>query len=61
MGEIADAIIRGEMCAECGVYLESKERVYDQSTGQKMYMPEDGSAMGFPVYCEDCYKDCHDE
>jgi hypothetical protein len=55
MGEIADAIIRGEMCALCGVYLEPKERVYDQASGKKMNMPEDGEPAGFPVICKDCY------
>lgn len=54
MGEIADSMINGEMCACCGVYLEPKEKVYDQATGKKMHMPADGSAMGFPVLCEDC-------
>jgi hypothetical protein len=57
MGTISDARINGEMCAECGVYLEPKERVYDQTSGKKMNMPADGEPAGFPVIC----KDCHDE
>jgi hypothetical protein len=55
MGEIADSMINGEMCAECGVYLEPKEKVYIQSSGKKMHMPEDGSPAGFPVICKDCH------
>lgn len=54
MGEIADAIINGEMCAECGVYLEPKETVYQETTGKKMKMPEDGSPAGIPVICWNC-------
>jgi hypothetical protein len=54
MGEIADSMINGEVCAECGVYLEPKEKVYVQETGQKMNMPKDGSPMGFPILCSDC-------
>jgi hypothetical protein len=61
MGEIANAMIGGEMCACCGVYLEPKEKVYTQASGKKIKMPADGSPAGFPVYCKDCYKDCHDE
>ena len=57
MGEIADSMINGKMCAECGVYLEPKEKVYGQASGKKMNMPADGSPAGFPVIC----KDCHDE
>ncbi len=57
MGEIADSMINGEMCAMCGVYLEPKEKVYVQETGKKMQMPKDGSAMGFPVLCEFCKDD----
>jgi hypothetical protein len=57
MGTISDAMINGEMCALCGVYLEPKEKVYTQASGKKMNMPSDGSPAGFPVIC----KDCHDE
>jgi len=54
MGKIADSMINGEVCAECGVYLESKEKVYDQASEKKMYMPENGDPIGFPVLCSDC-------
>lgn len=54
MGEIADSMINGEMCAVCGVYLEPEEKVYDQVSEKKMKMPKDGSPMGFPVICADC-------
>ena len=56
MGEIADSMINGEVCAECGVYLEPKEEVYIQATGKKMYMPADESPAGLPVLCYDCFK-----
>ena len=54
MGEIADAMINGEMCALCGVYLEPGEKVYAQHGGNKMTMPKDGSPAGIPVLCVDC-------
>ena len=54
MGEIADKMINGEFCASCGVYLEPNEKVYDEESGKKMFMPKDGSSMGFPVLCIDC-------
>jgi hypothetical protein len=54
MGEIADSMINGEVCAECGVYLDPKEKVYVQETGHKMNMPADGSAAGIPVICQFC-------
>lgn len=54
MGEIADSMINGEVCACCGVYLELNEKVYDETSGKKMHMPKDGSPMGIPVLCIDC-------
>lgn len=54
MGEIADSMINGELCALCGVYLEPGETVYIQSTNKKAKMPLDGSAFGCPVVCECC-------
>lgn len=54
MGEIADSMINGEVCAECGVYLEPGEKVFDQASGSKMNMPRDGSPMGFAVICSCC-------
>lgn len=56
MGDIADKMINGEYCAECGVYLEPKEEVYIQATGKKMHMPANESPAGFPVLCYDCFK-----
>jgi hypothetical protein len=56
MAEIADKMINGEYCAECGVYLAPKEEVYVQATSKKMYMPKDESPAGFPVICYDCFK-----
>jgi len=47
-------MINGEVCAECGVYLEPKEKVYDQASEKKMKMPADGSPAGFPVICVYC-------
>lgn len=42
MGEIADMMLTGVMCAMCGVYLEC----------------EDCEDMGIPMYCsKDCFKD----
>lgn len=54
MGEIADGMIGGKFCSCCGVYLEPKEKVYSADSGKKLKMPEDGSGIGFPVYCKDC-------
>ena len=56
MGEIADSMINGKVCAECGVYLEPNEKVYDQTDGNKLKMPADGSPMGYPVLCADCHE-----
>lgn len=57
MGEIADSMIEGEMCAVCGVYLEPGEKVYVQSTDKEVRMPKDGSGYGVPVECVDCHHD----
>lgn len=55
MGEIADKMVNGEMCACCGVYLEPNEIVYSvDDLGLPFKMPSDGSSLGFPVYCKDC-------
>lgn len=56
MGDIADSMINGEMCAECGVYLEPKEVVYTQTGGVKVTMPKDGQGYGIPVLCCDCHE-----
>jgi len=56
MGEIADAMINGELCAECGVYLEPKETVYTQQGGEKVKMPKNGEGYGIPVLCCECHK-----
>lgn len=55
MGEIADAMIEGQFCAECGAYLEPNEIVYLQSNYEKTNMPEQGP-FGVPVICESCFK-----
>ena len=54
MGDIADSMINGEMCAVCGVYLEPGEKVYVQGTDTEVTMPEDGSGYGIPVVCDGC-------
>ena len=56
MGEIADSMINGEVCAECGVYLEPNERIWsqDEDSQKRLKMPSDGSPMGFPVVCTGC-------
>lgn len=55
MGDIADAMINGELCAGCGVYLEPGEQVYMQADPNKsVTMPVDGEGAGFPVVCESC-------
>jgi hypothetical protein len=54
MGEIADSMINGEICAECGVYLEPKELVFEQASGKKLKMPANGDPVGFPVICQHC-------
>jgi len=55
MGEIADAMINGELCHYCGVYLEPNETVYIEGTDKKVKMPINGDAFGSPVVCEDCH------
>lgn len=55
MGEIAEAMINGEICEQCGVYLAPQEVVYLQSNGQKTTMPVDGSGIGVPVICKSCH------
>lgn len=56
MGEIAEQMINGEICAECGVYLEPKEKVWAQEDTKQadIHMPKDGSGVGFPVVCKYC-------
>lgn len=55
MGDIADSMLNGEMCAECGVYLEPNETVYNQyDPTKKVKMPSDGEGVGYPVLCQDC-------
>jgi len=43
MGEIADSMLGGEMCAGCGVWLEC------MTSSRKIKEP--CSDMGIPVYC----------
>jgi hypothetical protein len=57
MGEIANKLINGEMCAECGVYLEPKEKVYVQGTNKKINMPKNGEPAGIPVICKYCHNE----
>jgi hypothetical protein len=57
MGEIADAMINGELCHYCGVYLEPNEEVYLESDGTKVNMPANGDAFGVPVICKECAED----
>lgn len=52
MGDIADAMISGELCAMCGVYLEKGEIIYVQGTNKKMIKTK--SPVGVPCLCEDC-------
>ncbi len=56
MGEIADKMINGKMCACCGVYLEPDEIVFpaDDLAISSHQMPSDGSEIGFSVYCIEC-------
>jgi len=54
MGEISDAIINGELCALCGVYLEPGETVFAQHDLSELEMPYDGEGAGFPVVCNGC-------
>lgn len=56
MGEIANSMVNGEICAECGVYLDPNERVWaqDEKNQKRLRMPKDGSPMGFPVVCTGC-------
>lgn len=53
MGEMADMMTDGTLCAECGVYLEVGETVYAQGTDIKLIKEETG--IGFPVVCEGCH------
>lgn len=43
MGEIADMMINGHLCAGCGSSFSPE--YYEQNKGDK----------GFPVYCDDCW------
>ena len=54
MGEIADSMVAGEICAQCGMYLEPGEKVYTQQ-GVKVTMPKNGQGYGIPVVCCDCH------
>ena len=53
MGEIADSLINGEFCEQCGVYLDPGEKVYTQ-VGDQVTMPTDGEGFGIPVNCKSC-------
>lgn len=53
MAEIADKMINGELCSQCGVHLAPGDTVYLQ-TGEKVYMPDNGEPFGVPVLCEFC-------
>lgn len=58
MGELADAIINGELCEWCGVYLSPSEKVNIVNEHGDVHhtdtMPKDGKPYGTPVVCEDC-------
>ncbi len=57
MGEIADSMINGEVCSECGVYLEPRDKVYQRTEKKDIALKVDnnGIPFGFPVVCLDCY------
>ena len=50
MGEIADQMISGEVCAQCGVYFEPGEVVWQQANNQKI----GAKNSGYPVICKEC-------
>ena len=50
---MADMMLDGTLCAECGVYLEVGEVVYSQRGDTKMKQKE--IPLGIPVICEDCH------
>ncbi len=54
MGILAEQMVNGEVCAECGVYLEPNEVVYTQHDNKKVKMPDDDSGVGIPVICDVC-------
>ena len=41
MGEIADAMLEGDLCCQCGVFLEEEDNPID----------------GIPCLCNDCKKE----
>lgn len=41
MGDMADMMLDGTLCAECGVFIDDEEEGYD-------------GADGIPRYCYDC-------
>lgn len=47
MGDIADMMLDGTLCARCGIYLDEEEA--------------DGNADGYPRYCHDCKKEIAEE
>lgn len=57
MGEIADSMINGELCAICGAYLEVGETIVPQNSDDIDTMPEDGTPFGVPVLCLECWLD----
>ena len=58
MGEMADMMLNGTMCHQCGVYLEPSEIVYlvnyESKKKRIVIMPKNGEPFGLPVHCSDC-------
>jgi len=53
MGEIADQMVNGEICAVCGVDFEQGETVYEQCD-QAASFTYQSEALGLPVVCNSC-------
>ena len=64
MGDVADALINGNLCSWCGVYLEPNEKVFiipslaedNIINNTENKMPKNGNGFGLPVVCSDCNK-----
>lgn len=53
MGEIAEAMVNGQLCEECGAYVDDNELAYFRGA-ERLYPAPEVRNSGFPIYHKHC-------
>lgn len=53
MGEIAQAMVNGQLCEDCGAYIDDSEYAYFRGA-ERLYEAPEIRNSGFPIYHEHC-------